>query len=55
MHWFNVCGMRSVYLSDANPEALRRQAPPRSGDVATLAYVPHGHRHSRVVRTLLIF
>ena len=55
MHWFNARGMRSVYLSDNNPEALRRQAPPRTGDVATLAYVPHGHRHSRVVRTLFFF
>ena len=55
MHWFNARGMRSVYLSDNNPEALRRQPPPRTEDVATMAYVPHGHRHSRVVRTLFIF
>ena len=55
MHWFSARGMRSVYLSDNNLEAIQRQAPPRTGDVATLAYVPHGHRHSRVVRTLLFF
>lgn len=55
MHWFNLRGMRSVYLSYNNPQALRRQAPLRTGDVAALAYVPHGHRHSRVVRTLFIF
>ena len=52
MHWFHFCGMRSVYISDNNPQDLQFRIPPQTGDVATLAYVPHGHRHSRVVSTL---
>jgi hypothetical protein len=55
INWFYLHGMSSVYISDNNPQDLHRLAPPRTGDVETLAYVPHGHRHSRVVRTLIFF